>query len=258
MPYGVDMDTKRIAVDVEDLTVAYGKKPVLWDIDVGFPEGKMTAVMGPNGAGKSTLIKTILGLVPKISGTIRFFPGECDTSLKANRKRIAYVPQCGSIDWDFPVTALDVVTMGCYGRLGLIKRPGKKDRLLAMDMLKCVGMEAYSDRQISRLSGVQQQRLFLARALIQNADIYFLDEPFKGVDAGTERTVVELLKSLKSEGKTIIVVHHDLLTAPEYFDHIVFLNVRVQAQGDIKSVFSEQNLYQTYGNCGSFNIGAIK
>lgn len=248
----------RIAAQVEGLTVAYGRKPVLWDVDIDFKEGMLTAIMGPNGAGKSTLIKAMLGIVPLISGVVRFFPEGEDTSLKANRRRIAYVPQCGSVDWDFPVTALDVVTMGCYGKLGLVRRPGKRERAQAMEMLRAVGMDAYAERQISRLSGGQQQRLFLARALIQNADIYFLDEPFKGVDANTERTIMGLLKSLKSEGKTIIVVHHDLATASEYFDRIVFLNVRVKAEGDTPLVFNDKNLRLTYGDSGRAWTGEIR
>lgn len=247
MAFNAGDNVSQIDLKIENLTVAYGKKPVLWDIDIDIPKGKMTAVMGPNGAGKSTLLKAVLGLVPKISGIAHFFPGTQDTTFKGNRNRIAYIPQSGSVDWDFPVTALDVVMMGCYKRVGLIKRPGKKERMQALEMLRCVGMEAYSDRQISKLSGGQQQRLFLARALMQNADIYFLDEPFKGVDANTERTIVKLLKSLKDEGKTIIVVHHDLQTAPYYFDHIVFLNIRVRAQGDTKNTFNDENLKITYG-----------
>ena len=249
MEHIFEKHTTRIAAAVSDLTVAYGMNPVLRNINIGFPMGKLIAVMGPNGAGKSTLIKAMLGLVPKISGTVLFFPGEAgDTSLNKNRRRIAYVPQCGSVDWDFPVTALDVVTMGTYPSLGLIKRPGARERERAMEMLRTVGMDRYAHRQIGGLSGGQQQRLFIARALIQDADIYFLDEPFKGVDAATEKTVMELLRSLKNRGKTIIVVHHDLQTAPDYFDHIVFLNVRVRAQGDARYVFNEKNLHLVYGN----------
>ncbi|MDU4576700.1 MAG: metal ABC transporter ATP-binding protein, partial [Negativicoccus succinicivorans] len=168
------------AVEVEDMTVAYDERPVLWDVDMQIPKGSLAAIVGPNGAGKSTLIKAILGLLTKISGSVKFY---LDGRLAVSRddfKRIAYVPQSGSVDWDFPTTVLDVVLMGRYGHLGWFKRPGAAEREMAMDVLRKTGMEAYVDRQISRLSGGQQQRVFLARALIQEADFYFMDEPFKG------------------------------------------------------------------------------
>jgi len=229
------------AVEVEDLTVAYDSKPVLWDIDLQIPTGSLTAIVGPNGAGKTTLIKTILQLIPSISGNVRFFG---QSSLP--RKRIAYVPQSGSVDWDFPTTALDVVMMGRYGLLGWIKRPGKKDKKIALKTLQKVGMQDFATRQISQLSGGQQQRVFLARALVQEADIYFMDEPFKGVDVQTEKAIVTLLKELQEHGKTVIVVHHNLQTVPEYFNHVALVNLKLIASGLISEVFTKENLEKTY------------
>lgn len=231
-----------IAVEVNDLTVAYYKKPVLWDIDVQIPSGVLMAIVGPNGAGKSTLIKAILNLVKPLTGRILFW-GE---SYQSNRKRIGYVPQRGSVDWDFPTSVLDVVTMGTYGSLGWIRRPGKEHKEKAIEAIKKVGMLDYCDRQISQLSGGQQQRVFLARALVQDADIYFMDEPFQGVDAKTEKAIVRLLAELKDRNKTVVVVHHDLQTVPEYFDWVTLLNTTVIDCGKIKDVFSEENLKKTY------------
>lgn len=233
--------TQEYAVEVDDLTVAYDSKPVLWDIDLKIPTGSLTAVVGPNGAGKTTLIKTILNLIPSISGNVRFF-GEQNIP----RKRIAYVPQSGSVDWDFPTTALDVVLMGRYGRLGWIKRPGQKDREIAEQTLKKVAMQDFATRQISQLSGGQQQRVFLARALVQEADIYFMDEPFKGVDVQTEKAIVALLKELQEQGKTVIVVHHNLQTVPEYFNWVALVNLKLIASGPIPKVFTPENLEKTY------------
>lgn len=201
-------------VELDNVTVAYHKKPVLQDISLQVPEGKLIGIIGPNGAGKSTLIKTILGLVPRASGDISIYGKE----YKDQRTRIGYVPQRGSVDWDFPTSALDVVLMGRYGRIGLLKRPKKADVEMAKAALAKVGMLDYAKRQISQLSGGQQQRVFLARALCQNADIYFMDEPFAGVDAATERAIMTLLAELKEKGKTVLVVHHDLQTAEDYFD----------------------------------------
>ncbi len=248
MVYNYEKNKVETVARVRGLTVVYDRTPVLWDINVDFPKGKLIAVMGPNGAGKSTLIKAMLKLVPRISGSVNFFLGEADTSLKANRRSIAYVPQSESVDWDFPINALEVVTMGCYGNLGIMRRPTKKDRVKAFEMLERVGMEAFASRRISELSGGQQQRIFIARALMQEAEVYFLDEPFKGVDATTERTIMNLLRSLSNNGKTIITVHHDLQTAAIYFDHIILLNRCVKAQGNIKSVFTNDNLRSTYGD----------
>ena len=236
------------AVFVRDLTVAYDERPVLWDIDLDIAPATMTAIVGPNGAGKSTLIKTVLGLVPLSAGTIRVF-GE---AYQRNRKAVGYVPQRGSVDWDFPTDALDVVTMGLYGKLGWIKRPGKSERATAMDCLEQVGMADFSKRQISQLSGGQQQRVFLARALAQDARLYFMDEPFAGVDATTEHAIIGILKTLRDKGKTVVVVHHDLETVPEYFDHVVLLNVQLVASGPTAETFTAENLQRTYGGKMAF------
>lgn len=228
------------AVKTEGLTVAYDGKSVLSDISLELPKGMMTAIMGPNGAGKTTLLKAMLGLIPKVEGEIMF------SCVKGKPPKIGYVPQSESIDRDFPATVLDVVTMGCYGRLGWIKRPSKEDRELSMQMLAKMGMERYWDRQISHLSGGQQQRTFIARALVQQADVYFMDEPFKGVDAATERSIIEILKELRTNGKTVVAVHHDLSTAPEYFDWVTMINTRVIANGKTEDVFNGDNLSRTY------------
>ncbi|MEL6770879.1 MAG: metal ABC transporter ATP-binding protein [Bacteroidota bacterium] len=231
------------AIDVADLTVAYRDQPVLWDIDLAVPEGVLMAIVGPNGAGKTTLIKGILGLVPLAAGRVLVL-GE---AYERQRKRVGYVPQRGSVDWDFPTNVLDVVMMGRYGALGWLRRPGETERDLAMGALRKVGMEDFADRQIAQLSGGQQQRVFLARALVQDADVYLMDEPFQGVDATTERAIVQLLQDLRSRGKTVLVVHHDLQTVPEYFDWVLLLNVRRIAAGPVAEVFTEENLRLTYG-----------
>lgn len=237
------------AVEVEDLTVAYDAKPVLWDIDLKIPKGKLMAVVGPNGAGKTTLIKAMLGLLKPVTGAVRFLDGNDD--IRTLKNRIGYVPQSGSVDWDFPATVQDVVLMGCYGKLGWIRRPGKPDVELAKQMLAKVGMQEYASRQISQLSGGQQQRVFLARALAQEAEVYFMDEPFKGVDAQTERAIVALLKELKEQNKTVVVVHHDLQTVPDYFDWVTLINLRVVACGPVEEVFHEDNLKKTYQSSGT-------
>lgn len=230
-------------VELDNVTVAYHKKPVLQDISLQVPEGKLIDIIGPNGAGKSTLIKTILGLVPRASGDISIYGKD----YKDQRTRIGYVPQRGTVDWDFPTSALDVVLMGRYGRIGLLKRPKKADVEMAKAALAKVGMLDYAKRQISQLSGGQQQRVFLARALCQNADIYFMDEPFAGVDAATERAIMTLLAELKEKGKTVLVVHHDLQTAEDYFDWILLLHLRKIAFGPAENVFTIENLQKTYG-----------
>ena len=232
------------AVSINDLTVAYEDKPVLWDIDLDIKKGTLMAIVGPNGAGKSTLIKAMLNLIKPITGCISFF----GSSYKKERSKIAYVPQRGSVDWDFPTTALDVVEMGRYGKIGWIKRVGKSDRKIAVDAIKKVGMEGFEKRQISQLSGGQQQRIFLARALVQDAEIYFMDEPFQGVDAKTEKSIINILKKLRDEGKTVIVVHHDLQTVEEYFDYITFINVAVISSGKVKEIFNRENIEKTYKN----------
>lgn len=241
------------AVRVHDLTVAYDIKPVLWDIDLSIPKGKLAAVVGPNGAGKTTLIKAMLGLIKPVSGGVDFSGREHSKG----KKDIAYVPQSGSVDWDFPATVLDVVMMGRYGHLGWFKRPGKAEKQMALDTLEKVGMSAYANRQISQLSGGQQQRVFLARALIQQAEIYFMDEPFKGVDAQTERSIVELLKELKRQGKTVVVVHHDLQTVAEYFDWVTLINLRIVANGPVNDVFHEDNLRLAYGGGSRLLKGVV-
>lgn len=238
------------AVEVEDLTVAYDAKPVLWDIDLKIPKGQLMAVVGPNGAGKTTLIKAMLGLLKPVTGAVRFLDESGDI-IHTLKKRIGYVPQSGSVDWDFPATVQDVVLMGCYGKLGWIHRPRKADIELTNQTLAKVGMQDYASRQISQLSGGQQQRVFLARALAQEAEVYFMDEPFKGVDAQTERAIVVLLKELKEQGKTVVVVHHDLQTVLDYFDWVTLINLRVVASGPVEEVFHEENLKKTYHSSGA-------
>ncbi len=231
------------AIDVRDLTVAYRDKPVLWDIDLVVPKRSLMAIVGPNGAGKTTLIKAILGLVKPAAGEVLVYGEPYDKQ----RDLVAYVPQRGSVDWDFPTSVLDVVMMGLYGKIGWVRRPRARDRRRAMESLEKVGMADYASRQISQLSGGQQQRVFLARALVQDAELYFMDEPFQGVDATTERAIVTLLRDLMQRDKTVVVVHHDLQTVPEYFDSVLLLNVRRIAAGPIASVFTEENLRLTYG-----------
>jgi manganese/zinc/iron transport system ATP- binding protein len=241
------------AIDVTDLTVAYRDQPVLWDIDLEVPEGILMAIVGPNGAGKTTLIKAILGLVPPAAGQVLIY----GQPFAEQRHLVGYVPQRGSVDWDFPTSVLDVVMMGRYGSLGWIKRPGSSELTAAMEALEKVGMLDLADRQISQLSGGQQQRVFLARALVQDAQVYFMDEPFQGVDATTERAIVTLLQELRAAGKTVIVVHHDLQTVPEYFDWVTLLNVRRIASGPVGQVFTEDNLRQAYGGRVAF-LGSEK
>ena len=228
---------------INDMTVAYHRKPVLWNVDLALPEGRLIAIIGPNGAGKSTLIKAVLGLVPLASGAVSIYGKPYD----AQRRLVGYVPQRESVDWDFPVNALDVVAMGLYRSIGWFRPVARRHRKKALAELEKVGMAPYAYRQISQLSGGQQQRVFLARALAQDAQVYFMDEPFAGVDVATERAIIALLKDLKSAGKTCIVVHHDLQTVPTYFDHVVLLNMRVVAEGPTQSVFTEENLKKTYG-----------
>ena len=201
------------AIEVSDLTVAYRERPVLWDVDLTVPQGILMAVCGPNGAGKTTMMKAILGLLTPVAGEVRVL----GKTYRANRHLVGYVPQRGSVDWDFPTSVLDVVTMGRYGALGWFRRPGQTERRAAQEALHQVGMDDYAERQISQLSGGQQQRVFLARALVQDASVYLMDEPFQGVDATTERAIVELLRTLRAAGKTVVAVHHDLQTVAEYF-----------------------------------------
>lgn len=229
-------------IKVEDLTVAYDLKPVLWDIDLTLPLGQLIAIVGPNGAGKSTLIKAMLGIHKPISGRT-YFSGK---EYKEVYKKIAYVPQRGSVDWDFPTTVFDVVLMGRYSHVGWFKRPGKIDKEKTLEALKMVKMDKFLDRQIKELSGGQQQRVFLARALVQEADIYFMDEPFQGVDIMTELAIIEILRELKKLGKTVIVVHHDLETVPKYFDYVTLLNMKVIASGKVSEVFNDETINKAY------------
>ncbi|MBC2593235.1 metal ABC transporter ATP-binding protein [Ruficoccus amylovorans] len=232
-----------LPLSVRDLTVAYHRKPVIWDVDLQIPEGKLVGIVGPNGAGKSTLIKACLELIPSASGQVQIY----GKPYKKQRSVVGYVPQRESVDWDFPVSALDVVAMGLYGRIGWFRPVGKSHKALARQALERVGIAHLADRQISQLSGGQQQRVFLARALAQDAQLYFMDEPFAAVDAATERAIVALLKELKTQGKTTLVVHHDLATVAQYFDWVVMLNMRVVAAGPTQEVFTQENLKKTYG-----------
>jgi manganese/zinc/iron transport system ATP- binding protein len=231
------------ALEIHDLTVAFDRKPVLWNIDLMLPQGKLIGIIGPNGAGKSTLIKSVMGLLPLSSGFVKVF----DKPLNEVRNQISYVPQRESVDWDFPASVMDVVLMGRYSKIGLFNRPRKADKDVALDCLKKVGMEAFANRQISQLSGGQQQRTFLARALAQQANLYFMDEPFAGVDAATEKAIIDLLQEMTNSNKTVIVVHHDLQSVTQYFDWVILLNTRLVASGPTQTTFTQANLQETYG-----------
>ncbi|MCG6156738.1 metal ABC transporter ATP-binding protein [Rubinisphaera margarita] len=237
------MNTTPAILDVHDLTVAYRHRPVLWNVDFEIHEPQLLGIVGPNGAGKSTLLKSILELVPSVSGNVSLF----GQSVSDVRTRIGYVPQRESVDWDFPITVRETVLMGTYAKLGWFRRPGAKQRELAEQCLADVGMEAFANRQIGRLSGGQQQRVFLARALAQDADVYFLDEPFAGVDAATEDIVLGVLRRLRDRGKLLIVVHHDLLTVQRSFDSVLLLNGRLIAWGPVEETLTSENLKRTYG-----------
>jgi len=230
-------------LSIHDLTVAYHRKPVLWDIDLDIPEGKLIGIVGPNGAGKSTLIKACLDLTPRASGIVHVY----GQPYAKQRKHVGYVPQRESVDWDFPVSAVDVVTMGLYREIGWFRAVRRRHKEIAREALDRLGVAHLADRQISQLSGGQQQRVFLARALAQDARLYFMDEPFAAVDAATERAIVTLLHDLKSQGKTTLVVHHDLATVSQYFDYVILLNMRVVAAGPTEEVFTTENLHKTYG-----------
>ncbi len=230
-------------IDIHDLTVTYDKRAVLWDVDCQLPAGKLVAIIGPNGAGKTTLLKAIMGLVPLASGEVRIY-GE---SIEYVRKRIAYVPQRESVDWTFPVNVLDVVLMGRYGKLPLFHRPDRTDHESAMQALERVGLQDYTKRHISKLSGGQQQRVFLARALAQEPDLYLMDEPFSGVDIATEEKIIQVLQQLRDEGKTVLLVHHDLQTVQSRFDWVVMVNMRKIADGPPEEVFTNENLNTTFG-----------
>ena len=235
---------------IDDLTVAYNSKPAIWDVDLEVPAGVLLGVVGPNGAGKSTLIKACLGLLPRAAGSVLFFGKQ----YAKVRDRVGYVPQRGTVDWDFPTSVLDVVTMGLYRKVGWIRRPGRQERELAMHALEQVSLADLAHRQINQLSGGQQQRTFLARALVQDADLYFMDEPFAAVDALTENAIISILQELRSRGRTVIVVHHDLQTVADYFDWVVLLNVGVVATGPVSDVFTRELIEQTYGG----EVGALQ
>lgn len=234
---------KEPALEISELTVHYGLHPVLWDICLSVPKGHLVGVIGPNGAGKSTLLRSILGLVKESSGSVRLMGKE----LKRMRKHIAYIPQKECVDWTFPITVRELVTMGCYPKKGLLGRIESKDRALIEEALELLGMKSQAERHISQLSGGQQQRAFLARALVQNAEIYFLDEPFRGVDHTSEHILMDTLKKMRKEGKTIFVVHHDLLSARRYFDWLILLNMRLVQSGPTSEVFTLEYLQRTYG-----------
>jgi manganese/zinc/iron transport system ATP- binding protein len=231
------------ALSVRDLTVAYQGRPALWAVDYETPPSGLVAIVGPNGAGKSTFIKACLGLVPALSGEVRIF-GE---RLARARSKVGYVPQRGSVDWDFPVSALDVVSMGRYGHVGVGRRLTRADREAALAALSQVGLADLAQRQIGELSGGQQQRVFLARALAQDSQLYFMDEPFAGVDALTERAILDLLRKLDHEQRTVVCVHHDLQTVADYFDHVLLLNRTKIAAGPVATTLTPENLERAYG-----------
>ncbi|MBI5273283.1 MAG: ABC transporter ATP-binding protein [Chlamydiia bacterium] len=241
------------AIESEALHISHGSTTVLWDVSFQIPRGVLAGVLGPNGAGKSTLFRAALGLVNPLSGSITLL----GSPAVGVQKRVAYVPQRESIDWDFPITAKEVVLMGRYGRMGFWGRLRKADREAAEQALSLVGMEDFAERQISQLSGGQQQRLFIARALVQNADLLLLDEPFSGVDVATEKAIMKILKQQKDEGKTVLIIHHDLVTVEEYFDWVVLLNTRLVACGSVAEVFQLEKLRQTFGRTGSLFDEAV-
>ncbi len=231
------------AITVKNLTISYHKKPAIKGINLSIEQGNVIGIIGPNGAGKSTLLKGILGLLPFDSGDVKIFGRD----ISELRKRISYIPQREQFDWDFPINVEDVVMMGRYAHLPVIGFPKTQDKEIVEQVLQKVGMNKYSDRQIRNLSGGQQQRIFLARALAQQSDIYFLDEPFVGVDAKTEQAIFNLMKELKDEGKTILVVHHDLGKVLEYFDKLIMINQTLVAYGDAKKIFTTDIIHKTYG-----------
>ncbi|MCJ7839938.1 metal ABC transporter ATP-binding protein [Lederbergia sp. NSJ-179] len=230
------------AVEVKNLHVSYYGKEVIRDISFSFSTGKLIGIIGPNGAGKSTLMKAILGLIPKDNGEVTIL----GKPVNKERKNIAYVPQRSHLDWDFPINVRDTVLLGTYPRLGVIQRPGKKEKLWAKQCLERVGMADFEKQQIGQLSGGQQQRVFLARALAQQAEIFFLDEPFVGIDVASERTIVQILKKLRDEGKTVLVVHHDLSKVEEYFDDLILMNKELIQSGPVQKVFSPELMTKAY------------
>ncbi len=237
-----------VPLEVRGITAAYRDKPVLWDVNFEVPEGQLVGIVGPNGAGKTTLLKIVMGLMRPAAGSAAIY----GRPFSKARQWVGYVPQRGSVDWDFPTNALDVVQMGLYGRLGWFRRPGRAEREKAMQCLEKVGMVDFADRQISQLSGGQQQRVFLARALAQDARLYLADEPFAGVDYKTEQAIVSLLRELKAAGSTVVVVHHDLGTVAKYFDRVVILNKHLVAEGPVEEAFTKENVAAAYGGAVAY------
>lgn len=233
----------KCSIEVHNLTTSYGGTPVLWDVDFELPKGQIIGIIGPNGSGKTTLLKTIMGLLKPSSGYVKIF----DKNLDEVRERIAYVPQRESVDWDFPASVFDVVMMGRYRKNNLFKRTNKLDVDIVLQNIEKVGLSEFKNRQISQLSGGQQQRVFIARALVQQADVYLMDEPFVGVDAATENAILKLLKEMKEKGKTVLIIHHDLQTVSDYFDYLVLLNTRLIAKGTPHEVLTKENLSNAYG-----------
>lgn len=237
---------------VENLSVSYYGNEVVSDVSFTFETGRLIGIIGPNGAGKSTMIKAILDLIPKDKGTVSVDGKSIDTL----RKKIAYVPQRSDLDWDFPISVLETVLMGTYPSLGLFKRPGDKEKDLALDSLRRVDMLDFKDKQIGELSGGQQQRVFVARALAQKADIFFLDEPFVGIDIASENSIVRILKELRSSGNTVFVVHHDLSKVESYFDDLVLLNKDLIQAGPVEEVFTFETMSAAYES--DFGINMMK
>lgn len=238
------LNTASVPLHIEAMHVAYGNKIVVSGVDAVFPLKSITAIIGPNGAGKSTMLKAVLGIVPSLSGRVTIF----GAPFARVRHKVAYVPQRISVDWDFPARVFDVVMMGLYRTLGLLGRIKPSHHGQVLEALDRVGMADFSQCQIGELSGGQQQRVFLARALVQNADLYLLDEPFAGVDATTEKAIIDMLKSLRDDGKTSVCVHHDLSTVLDYFDRVFLLNVHKVAEGETLSTFNNANVQATYGS----------
>ncbi len=237
------MYDEKVLIHIEDLTMVYTDIPVIWDMDLDIYEGSITAIIGPNGAGKSTLMKGVLGLMKPVSGKVEIM----GKAYKEVYRHIAYIPQTSTVNWNFPTTVLDVVSMGRYIHLGFFKRVSKKEKEIAMKALKKMKMEEFANRQISELSGGQRQRVFIARAIAQDALIYFMDEPLAGVDKKTEKIIIETMREFKKEGKTIIAVHHDLNTLKEYFDHVVMVNKQLIASGRVEDIFTDENISKAYG-----------
>jgi len=236
------MTKSQFAIEVEHLTVSYNARPALLDVSVNIEADQLVGIIGPNGAGKSTFIKAVLGFVRPDLGTVRIG----GTNAQNAKGQVAYVPQRGAVDWDFPITVKEVALMGRYQQIPWYSSPRKEDGETAMEALKMVRMEEFADRQIGELSGGQQQRVFMARALAQGSNILLLDEPFAGVDAATERAILEVLDRAKRSGKTLVVVHHDLSTAAEYFDKLLLIKQRLYAYGEPAAVLQEDLLSQVY------------